>query len=116
MLVTLAGYVALVVIVGRLLAYLSKYVKSPIKVKFLGDWALVTGATDGIGKSSILLNLWGAFAMIIFCIATTISSKILDLFELTPLETNFLCRQRLLLGPCQEGHEHRAGQPQQGQA
>ena len=27
--------------------------------------------------------------MIIFCIAMTISSKILDLFELTPLETNF---------------------------
>ena len=55
MLVTLAGYVALVVVVGRLLAYLSKYVKSPIKVKSLGDWALVTGATDGIGKSSIMI-------------------------------------------------------------
>ena len=66
--------------------------------------------------------------MIIFCIAMTISSNILDLFELTPLETiffyfflgqrktNFLCRQRLLLGPGQEGNEHRAGQPQQGQA
>ena len=59
MLVTLAGYVALVVVVGRLLAYLSKYVKSPVKVKSLGDWALVTGATDGIGKflsSSLLLQ------------------------------------------------------------
>ena len=56
MLVTLAGYVALVVVLGRLLAYLSKYVKSPIKVKSLGDWALVTGATDGIGKSSILIS------------------------------------------------------------
>ena len=91
MLVTLAGYVALLAVVGRLLAYLSKYVKSPIKVKSLGDWALVTGATDGIGKSSILTytNLWGAFAMIIFCIAMTISSNILDLFELVPLETNF---------------------------
>ena len=55
MLVTLAGYVALVIVVGRLLAYLSKYVKSPIKVKSLGDWALVTGATDGIGKSSIFV-------------------------------------------------------------
>ena len=55
MLVTLAGYVALVVVVGRLLAYLSKYVKSPIKVKSLGDWALVTGATDGIGKSYIFV-------------------------------------------------------------
>ena len=50
MLVTLAGYVALVVVVGRLLAYLSKYAKSPVKVKSLGDWALVTGATDGIGE------------------------------------------------------------------
>jgi len=54
MLVTLAGYVALVVVVGRLLAYLSKYVKSPVKVKSLGDWALVTGATDGIGKGFCL--------------------------------------------------------------
>ena len=53
MLVTLAGYVALVVVVGRLLAYLSKYAKSPVKVKSLGDWALVTGATDGIGKLSL---------------------------------------------------------------
>jgi len=54
MLVTLAGYVALVVVVGRLLAYLSKYAKSPVKVKSLGDWALVTGATDGIGKGFCL--------------------------------------------------------------
>ena len=56
---------------------------------------------------------------IIFCddkLLHRYSSNILDLFELTPLETNFLCRQRLLLGPCQEGHEHCAGQPQQGQA
>ena len=52
MLVTLAGYVALVVVVGRLLAYLSKYAKSPVKLKSLGDWALVTGATDGIGEFS----------------------------------------------------------------
>jgi len=48
------GYVALVVVVGRLLAYLSKYAKSPVKVKSLGDWALVTGATDGIGKGFCL--------------------------------------------------------------
>jgi len=54
MLVTLAGYVALVVVVARLLAYLSKYAKSPVKVKSLGDWALVTGATDGIGKGFCL--------------------------------------------------------------
>jgi len=54
MLVTLAGYVALLVVIGRLLAYLSKYAKSPVKVKSLGDWALVTGATDGIGKGFCL--------------------------------------------------------------
>ena len=92
MLVTLAGYVALVVVVGRLLAYLSKYVKSPIKVKSLGDWALVTGATDGIGKSSILTytNLWGAFAMIIFCIASHRDNFILDLFELPLLKPFFM--------------------------
>merc|ERR1711974_299250 len=35
---------------ARLLAYLAKYIRSPIEVKKLGDWALVTGGTDGIGK------------------------------------------------------------------
>jgi len=50
MLVTVAGYVALLVVAARLLAYLVKYIKSPIEVKKLGDWALVTGGTDGIGK------------------------------------------------------------------
>ena len=51
MLVMLAGYVALAVVACRLLAYLAKYVRSPLKVKSLGDWALVTGATDGIGEA-----------------------------------------------------------------
>ena len=66
MLVTLAGYVALVVVVGRLLAYLSKYAKSPVKVKSLGDWALVTGATDGIGEfSSSFLAPTGTLAAMV---------------------------------------------------
>lgn len=50
MLVTIAGYLALLVVGARLLAYLAKYIRSPIEVKKLGDWALVTGGTDGIGK------------------------------------------------------------------
>ena len=47
----MAGYVGLVVVAARLLTYLSKYLRSPLKVTKLGDWALVTGATDGIGES-----------------------------------------------------------------
>lgn len=54
MLVTVAGYVGLVVVAARLLTYLSKYLRSPLKVTKLGDWALVTGATDGIGKGFCL--------------------------------------------------------------
>jgi len=50
MLVTVAGYLALLVIGFRLFSYLSKYVKSALDVKGLGEWAVVTGATDGIGK------------------------------------------------------------------
>jgi len=50
MLVTLVGYLALLVVLGRLLSYLAKYVRSNVNVKEFGDWALVTGATDGIGK------------------------------------------------------------------
>jgi len=41
----LCGYVIL-----RILFYLSKFVRTPVDVKRLGDWAVVTGATDGIGK------------------------------------------------------------------
>ena len=59
----LAGYVALMVVACRLLAYLAKYVRSPLKVKSLGEWALVTGATDGIGEAHLqskikLLEVW----------------------------------------------------------
>jgi len=35
----------------NLLIYLSKFVRPAVNVKRLGDWALVTGATDGIGKA-----------------------------------------------------------------
>jgi len=41
----LSGYIAI-----KILLYLSKFVRSPVDVKRLGDWAVVTGATDGIGK------------------------------------------------------------------
>jgi len=50
MLVTLVGYVALLLVLAKLLAYFAKYTRTPIDVKKLGDWALVTGGTDGIGK------------------------------------------------------------------
>ena len=50
MFVAAVGYVALLLVVARLLTYLAKYVRSPLAVKGLGDWALVTGATDGIGQ------------------------------------------------------------------
>jgi len=49
-LVTVAGYVSLTLLVVKLASYLAKYFKSPLDVSKLGDWALVTGATDGIGK------------------------------------------------------------------
>jgi 17beta-estradiol 17-dehydrogenase / very-long-chain 3-oxoacyl-CoA reductase len=55
MLVVAVGYLALVLAAARLLAYLAKYVKSPLAVKKLGDWALITGATDGIGQSAICI-------------------------------------------------------------
>ena len=48
--VTIAGYIAILYVLAKLLTYLSKYVKTPLDVKKLGDWALITGATDGIGK------------------------------------------------------------------
>jgi len=48
--VTMAGYAAILYLLAKLLTYLSKYVRTPLQVKKLGDWALVTGATDGIGK------------------------------------------------------------------
>ena len=49
-LVTIAGYASLLYILAKLLTYLSKYVRSPLDVSKLGDWSLVTGATDGIGR------------------------------------------------------------------
>eukprot|EP00090_Calanus_glacialis_P042096 TRINITY_DN74763_c0_g1_i1.p1 TRINITY_DN74763_c0_g1~~TRINITY_DN74763_c0_g1_i1.p1 ORF type:complete len:307 (-),score=112.39 TRINITY_DN74763_c0_g1_i1:193-1113(-) len=48
--VTIAGWAAILYCLAKLLTYLSKYVRTPLDVKKLGDWALVTGATDGIGK------------------------------------------------------------------
>ena len=60
-LITVAGYAAVLYVLAKLLTYLSKYVRSPLNVSKLGDWSLVTGATDGIGENSnlgkrILLN------------------------------------------------------------
>ena len=49
-LVTLAGYACILYILAKLLTYLSKYVRTPLNVNKLGDWSLVTGATDGIGR------------------------------------------------------------------
>lgn len=50
MVVTLVGYLALFYILAKVLSYFSKYVQGSINPKSLGDWAVVTGATDGIGK------------------------------------------------------------------
>ena len=49
-LITVAGYAAVLYVLAKLLTYLSKYVRSPLDVNKLGEWSLVTGATDGIGK------------------------------------------------------------------
>jgi len=49
-LITVAGYAAVLYLLAKLLTYLSKYVRTPLNVNKLGDWSLVTGATDGIGK------------------------------------------------------------------
>ena len=48
-LVTIAGWAGILYVLAKLLTYLSKYVRTPLNVNKLGDWALVTGATDGIG-------------------------------------------------------------------
>ena len=53
-LVTVAGYAAVLYVLAKLLTYLSKYVRSPLDVNKLGEWSLVTGATDGIGGSIIM--------------------------------------------------------------
>jgi len=49
-LVTVAGYAAVLYVLAKLLTYLSKYVRTPLDVSKLGEWSIVTGATDGIGK------------------------------------------------------------------
>ena len=49
-LVTIAGYACILYMLAKLLTYLSKYVRTPLNVNKLGDWSLVTGATDGIGR------------------------------------------------------------------
>jgi len=41
----LCGYIVL-----RLVFYLSKFFRTPVEVASLGEWAVITGATDGIGK------------------------------------------------------------------
>ena len=51
-LITVAGYAAVLYLLAKLLTYLSKYVRTPLNVNKLGDWSLVTGATDGIGNLS----------------------------------------------------------------
>lgn len=48
--ITVVGYLTILFLVAKLLRYLSKYVASPLDPRKLGEWALVTGATDGIGK------------------------------------------------------------------
>lgn len=50
------GYIGLICSVYaaiRFILYISKFVRSPVNVGKLGDWALVTGATDGIGKGFV---------------------------------------------------------------
>ena len=49
---TVAGYAGILYVLAKLLTYLSKYIRSPLNVKKLGDWSLITGATDGIGESN----------------------------------------------------------------
>jgi len=44
------GFACVGVVLLKLGLYLSKYVRSGVSVASLGDWAVVTGATDGIGK------------------------------------------------------------------
>ena len=38
--------------------YLSTLVRRGLKVEELGDWALVTGATDGIGKAFVKAGIY----------------------------------------------------------
>ena len=56
-LVTVAGYAVVLYVLAKLLTYLSKYVRSPLDVNRIGEWTLVTGATDGIGNIGIKLSI-----------------------------------------------------------
>ena len=56
-LVTVAGYAVVLYVLAKLLTYLSKYVRSPLDVNRIGEWTLVTGATDGIGNILIKLSI-----------------------------------------------------------
>ncbi|XP_023323937.1 very-long-chain 3-oxoacyl-CoA reductase [Eurytemora carolleeae] len=47
---SLAGTVFIGYNLIRFILYISKFVRTPVDVRKLGDWAVVTGATDGIGK------------------------------------------------------------------
>ena len=55
--VAVAGYAGILYVLAKLLTYLSKYVRTPLNVKKLGDWSLVTGATDGIGNDKNIVRL-----------------------------------------------------------
>ena len=55
-LITVIGFISTFILWSIFLKYLVKYVKTPLDVRLLGDWALVTGATDGIG------NQWYCFS------------------------------------------------------
>jgi len=48
--VDIIGYSTILYLLVKLASYLSKYFKTPLNPKKLGEWAIVTGATDGIGK------------------------------------------------------------------
>merc|ERR1739838_1127793 len=50
----LAGCLLTMWLVVQVVSYLARYCRSPIMAQTLGSWALVTGATDGIGKGFCL--------------------------------------------------------------
>ena len=68
MFVVVTGYIALGVMAASCLRYLAKYFRSPLDVSSLGDWALVTGATDGIGEHVPLLDKLHSFYQLPPCL------------------------------------------------
>ena len=48
----LVGYAVCMYLGVKLVSLFLSFVKPAINVKKLGEWALVTGATDGIGRCS----------------------------------------------------------------